>query len=138
MKFMVCYDESDLSKHVVKEAQNHAQVWKAELVIVRAVMRDEPIKHSRLLEMEEQLESEIGKLFEKVDVPYRVQLEVDDIDVEQRIIKLAEREKVDLVFLGPKKRSKVGKLLFGSTAQYIILHSPCPVVTITRLARDWN
>ncbi len=108
MKFMVCYDESDLSKHVVKEAQNHAQVWKAELVIVRAVMRDEPIKHSRLLEMEEQLESEIGKLFEKVDVPYRVQLEIDDIDVEQRITRLAEREKADLVFLGPKKRSKVG------------------------------
>jgi nucleotide-binding universal stress UspA family protein len=138
MKFMVCYDESDLSKHVVKEAQKHAQVWNAELVIVRAVMREDPIKHSKLLEMENQLESEIKKLFEKVDIPYNVQLEVDDIDVEQRIIKLVEREKVDLVFLGPKKRSKVGKLLFGSTAQYIILHSPCPVVTITRLAKDWN
>ena len=138
MKFMVCYDESDLSKHVVKEAQKHAKVWNAELVIVHAVMREEPIKYSKLLEMEEQFESEIGKLFEKVDIQYNVQLEVDDIDVEQRIIKLAEREKVDLVFLGPKKRSKVGKLIFGSTAQYIILHSPCPVVTITRLARDWN
>ena len=27
-------------------------------------------------------------------------------------------------------KSKVGKLLFGSTAQYVILHAPCPVVTV--------
>ncbi|MEE4599851.1 MAG: universal stress protein, partial [Desulfobacteraceae bacterium] len=26
--------------------------------------------------------------------------------------------------------SKVGKLLLGSTAQYVVLHAPCPVITI--------
>ena len=41
-----------------------------------------------------------------------------------------ENEDVDLVFIGVEKRSKVGKLLFGSTAQHVILNSPCPVVTV--------
>jgi nucleotide-binding universal stress UspA family protein len=40
--------------------------------------------------------------------------------------------KIDLIFLGIVKKSKVGKLLFGSTAQYVILHAPCPVVTVQK------
>jgi len=37
---------------------------------------------------------------------------------------------VDEIIVGVKRRSKVGKLLMGSTAQYVILQAPCPVVTV--------
>lgn len=133
MKFIVCYDDSELSREVVKEAQKHARTWNAGLEIVKALQREDPIKHARLLEMEKHLESEIGGLFEGVDIPYSVQLNVDDIDVGEKILDLAERKKADLIFLGIKKHSKVGKLLFGSTAQHIILHACCPVVTVNRV-----
>jgi nucleotide-binding universal stress UspA family protein len=132
MKFMVCYDETDVSKDVVREAQKHAKVWQAGIDVVSAVMRVEPIKRSRLEEMEAQFESEVQDLFEGVDLPYNVQLQIDDIDVGEKIVKLAEKKKVDLIFIGIKKRSKVGKLLFGSNAQYIILNAPCPVVSVNR------
>jgi len=32
--------------------------------------------------------------------------------------------------VGVRRRSKVGKLLIGSTAQHVILNAPCPVVSI--------
>ena len=134
MKFMVCYDSSDLSKYVVKEAQKHAGVWNASLVIVQVVRREDPIEHFKLLAMEEEFAAEIQVLFEDVDIPYDVQFLVDDIDEANKVIELAERKNIDLIFIGPKKRSKVGKILFGSTAQLIILNAGCPVVTITRMA----
>ena len=132
MKFLVCYDNSGLSQDVVREAQKHARVWNAELRIVKAVKREDPIRHARLLEMEEQLESEIQQLFVGLDIPYNVQLLIDDIDIGKKIVDLADAKRVDLIFLGIKKHSKVGKLLFGSTAQHIILHSYCPVVTMNQ------
>jgi len=38
--------------------------------------------------------------------------------------------KIGEIIIGVRKRSKVGKLLLGSTAQYVVLHAPCPVITI--------
>ena len=37
---------------------------------------------------------------------------------------------VEEIIIGVRRRSKVGKLLFGSTAQYVILNAPCPVVSV--------
>ena len=46
------------------------------------------------------------------------------------IIEYAKEKAIDEIIIGIKRRSKVGKLLFGSNAQYIIIKAPCPVVTI--------
>ncbi|MBW2635486.1 MAG: universal stress protein [Deltaproteobacteria bacterium] len=80
--------------------------------------------------MEEQLEQEIQDLFDGVEIPYSVQLQVDKTNAGEKIVQVAARKGMDLIFLGLKKHSKVGKLLFGSTAQYVILNAPCPVMTI--------
>ena len=46
------------------------------------------------------------------------------------LVQFAEEKQIDHIFLGIEKRSRVGKLLLGSTAQYIILNAPCPVTTV--------
>ena len=132
MKFMVCYDDSASAKEALKEAQIHASRWNAELVVASIVTRIEPIKHEKLLKMEKKLEQEIEELFAEVEIPYTVQLYVDEAEAGERIVKIAQRNEVALIFLGIRKRSKVGKLLFGSTAQYVILNAPCPVVSINK------
>ena len=53
-----------------------------------------------------------------------------DLTPGEQLIKYAEDQEMDLIFLGIVKKSKVEKFLFGSTAQYVILHAPCPVVTV--------
>jgi nucleotide-binding universal stress UspA family protein len=80
--------------------------------------------------MEDKLEQEIQALFAGVEVPYTVQLYVDDVEAGEKIVTIAERNRVDLIFLGIRKRSRVGKLLFGSNAQHVILNAPCPVISL--------
>jgi nucleotide-binding universal stress UspA family protein len=46
------------------------------------------------------------------------------------IVEYAQEKAIDEIIIGIKRRSKVGKLLFGSNAQYIIIKAPCPVVTV--------
>ena len=55
---------------------------------------------------------------------------IDKLEAGEQIIKFTEKKNVNLIFVGIKKHSKVEKILFGSTAQYIILNAPCPVATV--------
>lgn len=48
----------------------------------------------------------------------------------EKLIAFARDHEINEIVLGIKKKSKVGKLMFGSNAQYVILNAPCPVVTV--------
>jgi len=129
---MVCYDGSDEAKAALKVAQNHARVWNAKLEVVNTIVRIEPLKHSHVEKAEEKLEKEVKDLLGGDDPPYEALLLLTDLTPGEQLVKFAEEDKIDQIFLGIIKKSKVGKLLFGSTAQYVILHAPCPVVTVQK------
>ena len=132
MKFMVCYDGTDEAKEALKVAQNHASVWNAKLEVVKAIVRIEPLKHSQVEKVEAKLEKEVKDFLGSDDPPHDTLLLLTDLTPGEQLVKYAEEDKIDQIFLGIIKKSKVGKLLFGSTAQYVILHAPCPVVTIQK------
>ena len=59
----------------------------------------------------------------------------DGGDPAEAILDLAAQEDAQLLVVGVRRRSPVGKLLTGSTAQRIILDSPIPVL-VTHAARS--
>ena len=134
MKFMVCYDGSEESIEALKAAQDHARTWGAALEVVNTLTRVEPLKHSAITKTENRLEAEVGEILGGDDPAYAVHLLVTDLTSGEQMVKFAEDEKISQIFIGIIKKSKVGKFLFGSTAQYVILHAPCPVVTIQEYA----
>ena len=130
MLFMVCYDGTLTGRRAVKLAQKHATQWKAKLVIVKAVERDTPLKRVFIEEEEQRLRDDISTLMQGSTTPWHCELFISSLSSGEQLENFARGEQVDLLFIGVVKRSKVGKLLFGSTAQHVILHSPCPVVTL--------
>ena len=130
MKFLVCYDETNEAKKALKVAQEHAKIWKAKLEVINTITRVEPLKHPAVKKMEAKMEGDVKEILGGDDPPYEVQLLLTELTSGEQLVKFAEDQKIDQLFLGIVKKSKVGKLLFGSTAQYIILHAPCPVVTV--------
>ena len=62
-------------------------------------------------------------------LPYKTHLLISGLESGEEIVQFAEDKQINEIIVGVRRRSKVGKLLMGSTAQHVILNAPCSVVT---------
>lgn len=46
------------------------------------------------------------------------------------IVAVARDEEAELIVIGLRNRSLVGKLILGSNAQEVLMNAPCPVLTV--------
>ncbi len=63
-------------------------------------------------------------------VDYEVVHTIRGREASEEILNAAQERRADLVVLGLRRRSAVGKLLMGSTAQRVLLDAPCPVLAV--------
>jgi len=129
MKIMVCYDDSNASQEALKLSIKHAKAFDGKVFLISSMIGGSKDN----VEDNKKAESGLsyGKaLLEKEGVSCEVRLLVRGMSSGEDLIKFAVENKIDEIIIGIMKTSKVGKLLFGSTAQYVILEAPCPVVTV--------
>ncbi len=63
-------------------------------------------------------------------VPHEVIHAIRGREAAEEILSVAEERRAVLVVIGLRKRSAVGKLLLGSTAQRVLLEAKCPVLAV--------
>jgi nucleotide-binding universal stress UspA family protein len=69
-------------------------------------------------------------LFEEDGIACNTHLLIRGLTAGEDLVKFADENRIDQIVVGVKRKSKVGKLLMGSSAQYVILQAQCPVVTV--------
>lgn len=129
MKILVCYDESSLSDKVMEVARNQAKVNDAQVIVANS-MKGGPSVPREPFEKSEKTLGGWKRLLEKTGIACETHLLIHNHGPGEDLINFANENTVDLIIIGIEKKSKVGKLLFGSTAQHIILHASCPVLTV--------
>jgi nucleotide-binding universal stress UspA family protein len=71
---------------------------------------------------------DLRRKLEAADVDYDVRGDIGDHG--STIVELATGVAADRVVVGGRRRSPTGKAVFGSTAQEVLLSSPCPVTFV--------
>jgi nucleotide-binding universal stress UspA family protein len=129
MKILVGYDGSNVSKEALALAEQHAAAFKGEILIAQSMVGGPEVPRKDFEIAENNLEYEKNRLLDN-NVTCGSVLSVRGLEAGEDLVLLAEENTIDEIIIGVRRRSKVGKLLFGSTAQYVILNAPCPVVSV--------
>ena len=129
MKILVGYDGSNSAKDALALAKKHAVAFDATVTIVTSLTGGSVTHAVEVEHATEDLES-AKKMFDDDNISCETKLLVRGMTPGEDIVEYAKEKAVDEIIIGIKRRSKVGKLLFGSNAQYVIIKSPCPVVTV--------
>jgi len=129
MKILVGYDGSKASKKALELAKKHASAFGGKIYVITSMVGGpmEPV---------EDIDEAKAGLKKAIDI-----IKKDGISCEERllirgdepgedIVQFAEENNIDEIIMGVVKKSKVDKFLFGSNAQYVILHAPCPVIAV--------
>jgi nucleotide-binding universal stress UspA family protein len=130
MCIMVAYDGSEASKEALALAKAHAKAFNDKIEVVRAAEHSADLEYPDINRMEQNLDKEIKSLMNGEKIPFTTTLLVGSSTAGEEIVRHLTVKNCREICLGIRRHSKVGKLLFGSTAQYVILNAPCPVVTI--------
>ena len=129
MKIMVGFDGSKVSVAALELAEAHAQAFGAQLLLVQSMVGGSEVPKRDFANNERELEYQKSRLKDK-NIACESLLSVRGLEPGEDLVRLAEEQQVDEIIVGVKRRSKVGKLVFGSTAQYVILNAPCPVAAV--------
>ncbi len=74
--------------------------------------------------------AEVRRQLEASGVPFELEHRITGHDPAEDVIAAARRLDAVLVVIGLRRRSPTGKLLFGSTAQRVLLEVPCRVLAV--------
>ncbi|MGB9618008.1 MAG: universal stress protein [Desulfomonilaceae bacterium] len=129
MKFLVAYDGSPQANEALKLAKQHALALNAKVFVVTSLFGDKETT-SRDIEQAEDGLDYAKKLLTESGVDVETRLLVHGRTPGEDLVEFAKEHEIDQIFVGVRKVSQVGKMLFGSTARHLILNAPCPVVSV--------
>ena len=131
MVIVVGYVPTPEGRAALERAIEEARLRDARLVVLNSAKGDTLVDaHFASVQELELVKSRLGSS----EVPHEVHQLVRGREPAEELVELAEETAAELLVIGMRRRSAVGKLLLGSDAQRILLDAPCPVLAVKAAA----
>lgn len=128
MKLLVGFDEGPSAKRALELACEQAKLTNALVYVVTSMEGGDKESLDMIQKAEESLRWAKDYLLKEHIQCESIQL-ARGLSPGEDLVKFAEENAIDHIYLGIEKKSRTRKIILGSTAQYIILKGPCPVTT---------
>jgi nucleotide-binding universal stress UspA family protein len=129
MKILVGIKGGKRAKSLLDLAIHRAKPYSGEVLVITSLFGMDNTTGQHIAEVEKNL-TEAGQYLEDNGIRHQTHFLIQGKSPGEDIIDFAKKHQIDEIIIGVRNRSKVGKLLFGSTAQFVILQAECPVVAV--------
>ncbi len=129
MEIMVCFDRSGDNSAVLDKAREKANEPDVHIHLVTMLIDPSPFEDLRLPKRDLE-EAHASLKSDGVSSEFKMMMCPGDTSEGRAIVSYAANQEIDEIIIGIKKKSRIGKLVFGSTAQHIVLNAYCPVLTV--------
>jgi nucleotide-binding universal stress UspA family protein len=126
---VVGYVPKPEGKAALRRAAEEAKLRGSRLVVVNSHRGGREFDRDDAIESETQL-AEVKSELEGLGVPHDVRQLVRGMDPAEDLVNVAAEVDAELIIIGLRRRSPVGKLILGSNAQRVLLDAPCPVLAV--------
>ncbi len=110
-------------------AIDEAKLRDSKLVVVNSHRGGDDVDGNVSRDADDAMEQVKQRLTE-AGVEHEVRQLVRGFEPAEDLIGIADSTGADLIVIGLRRRSPVGKLILGSNAQRILLEAPCPVLAV--------
>ncbi len=128
MKFLVGYNGSSEAKAALSLAANFAKTFNARVFVMSSMEGGAGEKVEDINQAEQNLQ-EAKEFLDEQGVECETHQMARGFSPGEDLVQFAEENEIDQIYVGIEKKSRTSKLILGSTAQFVILKAPCPVIT---------
>ena len=126
---VVGYVPKPEGKAALRLAAEEAKLRNASMVVVNSHRGGREFDREDAMDSESQLK-EVRDQLKKAGVEHEIRQLVRGLDPAEDLMNVAAEVGADVIVIGLRRRSPVGKLILGSNAQRILLDAPCPVLAV--------
>jgi nucleotide-binding universal stress UspA family protein len=127
MTVLVSYIPTPEGWVALGEGIEQAGFRQTDLVVVNVAVGD---KNSDVTFADEKDLDAVKTRLDELGIAHSVEQVLGARDVADAVLAAAHAHDVDLIVVGLRRRSAVGKAVFGSNAQNIIVAADCPVMSV--------
>ncbi|MEP9365455.1 universal stress protein [Nocardioides sp. CN2-186] len=113
----------------LRTAVSESKLRGASLIVVNSHRGGQDFDSDAATQAEREMNA-VRKALEGSGVEYEVRQLVRGFEPAEDLISIAEANAAELIVIGLRRRSPVGKLILGSNAQRILLDAHCPVLAV--------